>query len=227
MFEVDLPGARAVFTTRTGGFSEGPFDSLNFGHATDDDAGVVARNVAKIQDELGIAQPLLLNQVHGSQVIEIPRTPPATPPIADGATTTERGRPVLITGADCPGIVISSASRTTSLHCGWRPVAAGIVEAACAEFRGEPYDAAIGPGICQDHFEVGPEVIESMGPNAEEFADGRQLDLVGLIEARLLACGARRVQRIDRCTSCLPELFFSHRRDGGVTGRQGMLAWRI
>lgn len=227
MFEVDLPGARVVFTTRKGGVSEGAFDSRNLGLSTDDAASSVATNIERTREELELPALQLLNQIHGALVVESTEDRTRDRPLADGATTAAPGHGILITGADCPCVVLASAERLTALHCGWRPVAAGILEAAARQFGGADFDAVIGPGICQEHFEVGPEVSQSIGNSAEEFLEGRQFDLCGYIEHRLLQLGTRRVHRIARCTWCEPELFFSHRRDGGVTGRQAGVAWRI
>lgn len=227
MFEFDLPGARVVFTTRGGGSSQGPYESRNLGIFTEDEPEVVRGNIARLCEELEIGELQLLRQVHDAHVHDFSGGAGTHTPIADGASTTGRGSAVLITGADCPTVVLASQERMTALHCGWRPVAAGLVEAAARDFGGEPFQAVIGPGICAEHFEVGPEVIDAMGEAGAQFATGRQLDLAGVIDHRLSRSGASRVHRIARCTFCEPELFFSHRRDGGVTGRQGGIAWRV
>lgn len=227
MFEVDLPGARAVFTTRSGGHSEGPFASRNLGVKTDDDPDIVARNLDGLKGELEVSSLQLLHQVHGAQLTEVGRRDADRLPLADGASTTEDQHALLITGADCPSVFMATQDRLTALHCGWRPVAAGLIETGAAGFGGASFDAVVGPGICQEHFEVGPEVVEAMGEDGAKFADGRQLDLVGLISHRLERAGARHVHVVERCTFCEPDLFFSHRRDAGVTGRQAGLAWRI
>ncbi len=227
MFEFDLPGARVVFTTRSGGISEGPYESRNLGVFTEDDQTAVRRNIDQLCEELELGELQLLRQVHDAHVEDFSSGASSRTPIADGATTTARGSAVLITGADCPTVVLASEERMTALHCGWRPVAAGLIEAAARDFEAQSFQAVVGPGICMDHFEVGPEVIDAMGESGERYSNGRQLDLAAVIDHRLKSAGASRVHRIDRCTYCEPELFFSHRRDGGVTGRQGGVAWRI
>lgn len=227
MFEVALPGARALFTTRIGGSSQPPYDSRNLGLLTDDDEVVVRGNIEQLKDDFGLPSLQLLEQVHGSQIVHVTSATAGTIPIADGAVTTERMHGLLITGADCPAVMLASESRLAALHCGWRPVAANLIEKAAAEFRGEEFEAVVGPGICQDHFEVGPEVVEAMGEHGPAHADGRQLDLIGIIETRLKHAGAKNVHVVNRCTHCEPEYFFSHRRDNGATGRQAGMAWRI
>jgi len=227
VFEVELPAARAIFTTRLGGHSDAPFASRNLGLFTDDDESTVRKNIDGLKADFGLTSLQLLRQVHG-EVIE-PVTPAShgTIPIADGAITSERDVGLLITGADCPAVSLASSERLAALHCGWRPVAAGIIESAARMFEGETFEAVVGPGICQDHFEVGPEVLEAMGADGIDHSSGRQLDLRGVIRARLERSGARSVHVVERCTHCEPELFFSHRRDGAATGRQAGIAWRI
>jgi YfiH family protein len=227
VFEVDLPESRVVFTTREGGASQGPFSSRNLGLATEDDPATVFDNLSQLKSELGITSLQTLDQHHGAQIHELTSATVGARPRADGATTTEAGTGILITGADCPTVVLASPTRLTALHCGWRPVAGGIVEAAACAFDHSGFDAVIGPGICQEHFEVGPEVVAALGPDGDQFSNGRQLDLVALVAARLRRGGARGVRVVERCTYCEPELFFSHRRDGGTTGRQAGVAWRI
>jgi copper oxidase (laccase) domain-containing protein len=104
------------------------------------------------------------------------------------------------------------------LHCGWRPLAGGIVEKAVQSFAEIPV-AAVGPGIGGCCYEVGLEVLEQFS-GVRGAADGRMLDLRRVIDAKLQAAGVTEIQHLDCCTSCHPDLYFSHRRDDGVTGRQ-------
>lgn len=227
MFEIALPAARAIFTTREGGVSAEPFSSRNLGLKTGDEKAIVRQNIDDLKRELGLSSMQLLNQVHGSYVERIEANDHGTIPIADAAVTSERGVGLLITGADCPTVILASEKRLAAVHCGWRPVSSGLIEKVVREFAGERFTAAVGPGICQEHFEVGPEVLEAMGPSASDFTVGRNFDLVGAIKHRLGHAGAGVVHGIDRCTFCEPELFFSHRRDGEQAGRQAGVAWRI
>ncbi|MFT4048376.1 MAG: polyphenol oxidase family protein [Solirubrobacterales bacterium] len=227
MFEVDLPGARVVFTTRLGGGSKGAYASRNLGIETEDDPEVVRANLAETRAGLGLPEVQLLHQIHGADIRSIDRDTVGSVPLGDGAVVTERNLPVLISGADCPAVVIASSERLVALHCGWRSVAAGIIEAAVERLAGERFSAVIGPGICQDHFEVGAEVVEQMGAHGPNFTEGRQFDLRGLIRHRLDAAGAASIHQVERCTHCEPELFYSFRRDGDPTGRQAAIAWRI
>jgi YfiH family protein len=133
---------------------------------------------------------------------------------------------LLVLVADCLPVALVSSDRVAMLHCGWRGLAGGIVERALEGFDSdEPVAAAIGPGIGPCHYEVGPEVLEAFA-DLDGVADGRMLDLKAVAAAKLRAGGVARVHDVDRCTYCEPGVFFSHRRDNGVTGRQGGMVWR-
>ena len=124
---------------------------------------------------------------------------------------------------DCLPVALIGGGQAAMLHCGWRPLAAGIVEKALASFE-EPPPAAIGPGIGRCCYEVGEEVLSEFA-DLEGVADGRMLDLRMVVRRKLEAGGVTQIEDVDLCTSCRPDLFFSHRRDDGVTGRQGGFAW--
>ncbi len=148
---------------------------------------------------------------------------------ADGLWTGEPGLPILAMSADCLPLALarSDGERAVAvLHVGWKGLLAGIVEAGVQALGAHGLAAAIGPGIGPCCYEVGEEVA---GPYRERFGDdvmrGRNLDLWTSAERALLAAGVESVHRFDRCTACEPETFFSHRRDHGDTGRQGVIAY--
>jgi YfiH family protein len=136
----------------------------------------------------------------------------------DGHVTERSDIGLLVLVADCLPVALSGSGRVAMLHCGWRGLAAGIVEGALASFD-EPPAAALGPCIGRCCYEVGPEVLDAFA-GLDGVADGRMLDLRLVAQRRLEALGVTAMEHVDRCTSCNPELFFSHRRDAGVTGRQ-------
>jgi YfiH family protein len=144
----------------------------------------------------------------------------------DGHATSARDVALLVLVADCLPVALASPSRVAMLHCGWRGLARGIVERALEGFLpGERVTAAIGPGIGPCHYEVGPEVLEAFS-DLDGVASRRMLDLKAVAAAKLSGRGVAQVHDVDRCTYCEPDVFFSHRRDNGVTGRQGGMAWR-
>jgi purine-nucleoside/S-methyl-5'-thioadenosine phosphorylase / adenosine deaminase len=253
----DLGGARAAFSTRVGGVSEAPFDSLNLGLLTDDAAEAVAENRRRLAAALGFPPERIAfaRQVHGAGLISHPH--PAAPlacsfsaygkekeqgkvevPEGDGHVVRESSLAPLVFTADCLPVALAGPGGVAMLHCGWRGLAAGIVASGVAAVGAT--DAAIGPGIGPCCYEVGPEVLNAfstLGPGVTLPADGpkthaeggksahRRLDLVAVARRLLVEAGVERVGAAGLCTSCEPELFFSHRRDAGGTGRQGGLAW--
>jgi polyphenol oxidase len=233
---VALPGARVAFSTRRGGVSEGPYESLNLGILTDDEAGRVARNRAILAEAIDLDPAAIAMgwQVHGTEVMrwDVPpqpgrngyAQPGAELDKVDGHVTDLEGLGLLVLVADCLPVALAGAGRVAMLHCGWRGLAGGIVERAAAMFD-EPPAAAVGPGIGRCCYEVGQEVLDAFA-DVKGAVEGRMLDLRAVAGARLRAAGVERVEHVDMCTSCHPDLFFSHRRDAGVTGRQGGIVWR-
>ncbi len=229
---LELPGARAVFSTRQGGVSDGPYRSLNLGILTDDDPGRVAENRGRPAREASVYPGSVVMgwQVHGTELREWEAADPQGAyerpgdkelPQVDGHMTELAGLALLVLVADCYPVALSDGRRAAMLHCGWRPLAGGIVEKAVGSFDTPPA-AAVGPGIGGCCYEVGPEVAERFAalPGA---VDGRMLDLRSVISTKLTDAGVREIAHLDRCTSCEPELYFSHRRDLGLTGRQAGL----
>jgi YfiH family protein len=226
-FEVDLPGARAVFSTRQGGVSEPPYDTLNLGILTDDDRDRVTENRRRLAERVGVAPDRVAMgwQVHGPELREWIEPvasrfgdPEADLRKVDGHVTELDGLALLVLVADCLPVALAAEGRVAMVHCGWRGLAAGILERAAERFE-EPPAAAIGPGIGRCCYEVGEEVLAAFA-DVPDAADGRMLDLRAVAHAKLRAAGVERTEDVDLCTSCNPDLFFSHRRDGPKTGRQ-------
>jgi YfiH family protein len=226
----DADGYEVAFTTRVGGVSEGPYASLNLGRKSGDDVERVDENRCIMCDAIGAdLEKLALNyQVHSARVVRA--APAMRGEHADGLWTDEPGLPILAMSADCLPIVLARAGASEPavavIHAGWRGLLEGIVEAGAHALGGGALTAAIGPGIGPCCYEVGEEVT---APFREHFGDdvvreGR-LDLWTSAERALRAAGIERVDRFDRCTACEPDTFFSHRRDAGRTGRQGVIAY--
>lgn len=241
--EASLSGAVAAFTTRIGGCSRGTFATLNLGMLTDDERGLVASNRATVagaleRDPYGVAMGL---QVHGNR-IQVHRARPKASPFvsrtdnlieADAQLTDNRDVTPLVLVADCVPLILSAPHAIGAVHCGWRGVAAGMVgqalESLCALAEAEPtgISAVMGPAIGACCYEVGEEVIAGFGERGLKSAvDGRMLDLPHAIRLELTAAGVDpdAIDGVGICTSCNPELFYSHRRDG-PTGRQAGIAW--
>jgi YfiH family protein len=231
---VELPGARVAFSTRRGGVSEGPYESLNLGILTDDDPERVAENRDRLVAATGLDPRRVVMgwQVHGADVQRWDAPPErsgfAEPgaPLArvDAHVTSERELGLLVLVADCLPLALVTDEAVAMVHCGWRGLASGIVERTLAELDGSA-TAVVGPGIGPCCYEVGSEVLRAF-EGLEGVARGRMLDLRAIVRRELDAGGVEPVVDVDLCTSCHADLFFSHRRDGGITGRQGALAWR-
>jgi purine-nucleoside/S-methyl-5'-thioadenosine phosphorylase / adenosine deaminase len=229
------PGPYVVgFTTRTGGVSSGAYESLNLGALTDDDPSNVAENRRRACESVGTdpERATMAWQHHGADVTRAePRgivTPGTLFERCDGLWSDEPGQGMMLLTADCLPVAIARANGARPalavLHVGWRGLLAGIVAAGADALGGERLAAAIGPGIGPCCYEVGEEVAEPFrAAYGDVVRDGR-LDLWSAAERALRDSGCEDVERSDLCTYCHPELFFSHRRDEGRTGRQGVVA---
>jgi polyphenol oxidase len=213
-----------AFSTRKGGVSEGPYESLNLGILTDDERARVERNRELLAEKAGIdGRSIAMGwQMHGTDVKEWDAPPNGELEKVDGHVTARDDLALLVIVADCLPVALAGGDRVAMVHCGWRGLARGVLANAVAGFDEAPA-AAIGPGIGSCCYEVGDEVRNQFDAR---FANGRMLDLRAVAEDRLRAAGVERIEHVDLCTSCREDLFFSHRRDGGVTGRQGGLVWR-
>jgi polyphenol oxidase len=233
VIELALPGARVAFSDRRGGVSSGAYESLNLGILTDDDQGKVAENRRRLAASLDTdpGSVAMAWQVHGSEIVEWDAPPErggyahvgADLPKADGHTTTARGLPLLVLAADCLPLALVSEHRVAMLHCGWRGLAAGIVERGVELFP-QPPRAVLGPAIGACCYEVGDEVLSAFS-DLVGVTNGRMLSLQLVVQQKLLGTGVTLIDSFPHCTSCRDDLYFSHRRDGGVTGRQAGLVW--
>lgn len=225
----DAPGPYEVaFSTRQGGVSEGSFASLNLGLLTEDAPANVEENRRRLCEAVG-ADPerLAMNrQVHATTVNRAQAGERGRP--GDGLWTDEAGVPMLKVTADCLPIALARTNGDPGLallHAGRLGLLEGIVEAGVAALGGR-LAAVVGPGIGPCCYEVGDEIVGAyrarFGPDA---ARGRNLDLWMVSERVLRDAGVESIERLDLCTACDPEQFFSHRRDAGATGRQGVIGY--
>lgn len=244
---IALPGAQALFTTRRGGFSAGPYASLNLGRMTNDRPDAVRQNRARLRERAGV-RPAHIRQVHGTLVRTVTdaddRFVAPLPdagielPEADGQATRLRGVAPMVLTADCLPIAVAGRGRSGAedgaavamLHAGWRGLAEGIIGEGVRTLRelgaDGPLAAAIGPGAGGCCYEVGDEVRAAFTEYDDCVRRGRNLDLKAIARVQLERAGVETVHDADLCTICSGEdLFFSHRRDRGVTGRQAGLVW--
>jgi YfiH family protein len=221
--EADLGGARAAFSTRLGGVSDPPFDSLNLGILTDDEPEAVVENRRRLAAALGLdpEQVVFALQVHGSRLVDQPCDEPL--PEADGHVVAEPGSAPMVLAADCLPVALYGSSGLAMVHAGWRGLAGGILGAAAEAV--EATVAAIGPGIGPCCYEVGGEVSNAFADLGDGIAEERMLDLPEVARRRLAEAGVERIESAGLCTSCESGLFFSHRRAHGRTGRQAGIAW--
>jgi YfiH family protein len=217
-----------AFSTRRGGVSNGPFASLNLGLLTDDEPANVEENRRRLCAAVG-ADPnrLALNrQVHAATVNRA--EPGRRDRPGDGLWTDEPGLPLLKVTADCLPIALVRTNGVPALavlHAGRAGLLEGIAEAGAAALGGR-LAAVIGPGIGPCCYEVSPEIRERYRAGfGRTVVRERNLDLWAAAEGALRAAGVSSVERTDVCTACNPGDFFSHRRDGRVTGRQGVIAY--
>jgi len=235
-----LPGIGAVMTTRAGGVSAAPFDSLNLRAAVGDDAAAVAHNRHIVERAIGAA-PVYLNQVHGRGVVRLTAADTlAGAPVhdADASVTTEPGIACAAQVADCLPVLFAApgARAVAAAHAGWRGLALGVLEAAltavCDAAACEPREVRAWLGACigPTQFEVGPDVLEAFqaAPDSPRFKPQRQgkwlADLAGLARDRLRAAGVVDISGGAWCTVGEPSRFFSFRRDR-VTGRMAAFVW--
>jgi polyphenol oxidase len=232
----EAPGPYVVaFSTRVGGVSEGPYESLNLGILTGDVPERVVENRQRLADGVGVDpdRARMAWQRHGSEVLKAEAegilTPGTRHAACDGFWSDEPGQGMMLVTADCLPVAIARTNgdrpALAVLHVGWQGLLAGIVASGVEALGVGRLAAAIGPGIGPCCYEVGPDVAEPYEARfgREVLSDGK-LDLWRATELALNEAGVDEVERTDLCSFCHPELFFSHRRDRGTTGRQGVIA---
>ncbi|MEM1089560.1 MAG: peptidoglycan editing factor PgeF [Pseudomonadota bacterium] len=225
------PWVYAFSTTRRGGRSLPPHDSLNLSNAGSDDPAAVRENRRRLRVSVP-GEPIWLKQVHGHRVIElaVDTDPASAPAAADGAVTSVPGLQCVVLTADCLPLLICDAARrrVAAVHAGWRGLAAGVVEAALAAMAADPARTLVwlGPAIGPARFEVGADVVAAFcneQPDDRAMFDQRDenhwlADLPGLATNRLARAGFHNVYASGLCTYEDADRFYSYRRDR-TTGR--------
>jgi YfiH family protein len=233
------PRVRTLFTTRQGGVSQPPFDTMNLGTQVGDDAAAVEQNRARLSGLLPAA-PGWMRQVHGTRVVDAAQAALRMEE-ADACVALSDGQVCAVLVADCLPVMLCDRRGTVVAvaHAGWRGLAAGVLEETVARLAIAPSEllACLGPAIGKDAFEVGRDVLEAFaarepamgacftpkapGPSGEPKWLG---DLPELARRRLRAVGITNVWGGQLCTYSDPARFYSHRRDRR-TGRQAALIW--
>lgn len=228
---------RAFSTTRQGGVSLPPFDSLNLGDHVNDDSKSVERNRCLLKEAANLPQfPLYLNQIHSTRVIELPYQ--GSDIDADAVYTNQPNQVCLVMTADCLPVLFAAkdGSEVAAAHAGWRGLCDGILENTVAKFRCPPNEicAWLAPAISAKAFQVGGEVVEqfcAFDPNAlqafqnDPLASGKFYgDLYQIARQRLNRVGVTEISGGEHCTFSEKERFFSYRRDK-ITGRMAHLIW--
>jgi YfiH family protein len=230
-----LPGGRALFTTRRGGVSAPPYDTLNLAVLTADDAAAVETNRDRVAALTQIPRERTLQgmQVHGTVVRRVRELPDPAAPLADadGQATNLDGVAAVVLTADCLPVALVAREAVAVVHAGWRGLAAGALAEGVRALRelGATGDvrAAIGPGAGVCCYETGPEVHAAFASYGAQARRGDNADLKLVARRQLERAGVGEVADVGLCTLCAPRgLFFSHRRDGGTTGRQAAIVWR-
>ena len=244
-------GIVVAFSERTGGLSSTPYASLNLGAHVGDDPRNVDENRARLMLALGLTplreKLVCAEQVHGTKIVLVDRPDGGRGAWAeggrgavegtDGLVTSESGLPLMMFFADCvPVVLVALAPSNTAvcvLHAGWRGVRDGIVTSgvrALAQASGCDQCnilAYVGPHICPEEYEVGPDVVsqfDGMFVTVSRAGTGA-LDLGAAVSASLAEAGVPMSAQcsVDECTAEHTDRFFSYRAEG-LTGRQGALA---
>ncbi len=242
-------GIPHAFSTRIGGISQRPFDSMNLGNpngcSVQDLTPNINENYRRLQAAIGCErhERCYTHQVHGAEIVTVSAGHEfENNRKADALATTDPSRLLSIRVADCVPVLLASRDGrvVAAAHAGWRGVIARVVPNAITAMQTllpslHPADlfAAIGPSISPDHFEVGPEVLAEFERDlhpapvrrSDDGTDKGTVDLRGAIRQQLVGIGVpeRQIDSTDRCTYRDRDEFFSHRRDNGITGRMAAL----
>lgn len=243
-----LPKIEAFCTTRGGGVSKAPFDSLNLGRYVNDEVAAVTENRARVRTLLP-AEPVWLKQIHGTRVWDADLAHGPASIEADAAVTTKTNTVLTVMAADCLPVLMSSLDGGVigAAHAGWRGLLDGVLENTVEAMQAKTglsdagqYRAWLGPAIGPSAFEVGEEVRTAFHEYAQKYAlpspaeaftpiDGKPgkywANLYQLARQRFHSKGLTRIYGGEFCTVRDQTNFFSHRRDG-LSGRFAAFIWR-
>lgn len=222
-----LPGISHGYFGRVGGVSKPPFDTLNCSRSIGDDARAVAQNRAAALSVVGGERLAVPRQVHGTDILTISQPlPEEAPPEADGVVTSARGIALGILTADCVPVLLADPEARVigACHAGWRGAVGGVVAATVGAMKGlgavpSRIQAAIGPAITAENYEVGPDWAAGFLAEDSHFAryiskprgEREHFDLPGFVLDRLREAGIDNPGRVGGCTYAEPVRYYSHR----------------
>jgi YfiH family protein len=211
-------GARVWFFTRRGGVSKRPYDNLNVSSKVGDDPATVEKNRSLIREAMDGRPSAWSRQVHANGVVRVSAAGFAGE--ADSLLTEETGFSLVVAVADCVPVALVGGWRVGMVHSGWRGTLSGVAGKTAREMGEAPVRAYIGPSIRGCCYEVSEELAEDF---AREFGpgvvSGRYLSLPAAIRSDLERAGVEEIHDLGLCTGCRPDLFYSHRKQGPLTGR--------
>src|SRR5215208_5823430 len=210
-------GAEIFFFTRLGGTSDPPYDSLNVSKKVGDSPEAVDENLSVIREAM-IGRPAAwVRQVAGDNMVRVYE--PGFAGEADALVTAEPDLCLSMAVADCVPVALVGEREVGMVHSGWRGTLAGVSGKAAREMGVSPVRAYIGPSIRRCCYEVSEELAEKFaGEFGDEVVSGRHLSLQDAIRTDLERAGAE-VHDLELCSGCKQDLFYSHRKQGPLTGR--------
>ena len=210
--------ARVWFFTRRGGVSKRPYDSLNVSKKVGDDPAAVEENRSLIREAMDGRPSAWVRQVHADGVVRVSEAGFAGE--ADSLVTAEAGFSLVVAVADCAPVALVGERSVGMVHSGWRGTLSGVAGKALREMGEAPVRAYIGPCIRGCCYEVSEELAGKFARRfGEGVVSGRYLSLPAAIRADLERAGVEEVHDLGLCTGCRPNLFYSHRRQAPLTGR--------
>lgn len=216
--EPEPQGARVWFFTRNGGVSEPPYDSLNVSKVVGDGEGAVYENLGRIREAMDGRMSAWVKQVAGDGVVRVPEAGFAGE--ADALVTDRRGFSLVVAVADCVPVALVGERGVGMVHSGWRGTLAGVAAKAARKMNEPGLKAYIGPSIRGCCYEVSEELARTFaGRFGEQVVCGRYLSLQTAIRITLEEAGVEEVYDLGLCSGCRPDLFYSHRKQGPLTGR--------
>lgn len=232
--ESESGGVAFGFTSRLGGVSEGPWESLNLGTSNGDDPDRVQRNIELVAAEIGAERLVRMTQVHGADVAWTDRVADGDIPVADALLTDQSGVGVLVRVADCTPIVLTAAHESLAgvVHCGREGLVRGVARAAVAAMRDRGaglIEAWVGPRACGRCYELPQTIADAVGAVVAEARSTTSwgtpaVDVGAGVIAQLVAAGVRVTDLgADECT-IEHQNWFSYRRQGHDSGRFGAVA---